>query len=402
MIPEVDSLLVTKNFGTGSTGVAISAKDVVLAILQTGRSCRVLSRSVPGDFSSFEGYPIEGFSMARMRKVSSGVMGLKEWVSAFFERRSNSETLERALRRYRPTTVFFNGLGAASKEYLDLCHQQPRRIETVGIVRESPFHFEGNESQVEFRKQLLRSFRWLIFVSDECRREWTRIANLNESLTYYIPNCGLEQTTAAIRNEARSTIRKRLEFPEDKFVWIYPGNICRRKGHRMFKRMLMEKPAFVGPDSLLVLIGSLGDDQQWSKEFVLFLQKEFSGKIEYRGSVNNALEYIYGADGLFFPTRAEAMPRVVIEAMLLNTPVCASRVDGIKELIEDGVSGLLFDRDDQFSMEQYMRSIRDDEILRRALTQNAEERYWTRFSRRQQIERFASFFSQMEGSSPIE
>ncbi len=41
------------------------------------------------------------------------------------------------------------------------------------------------------------------------------------------------------------------------------------------------------------------------------------------------------------PTFSEGLPKVIIEAMLCGTPVVASAVDGIPEIVQDGVQGYL-------------------------------------------------------------
>ena len=48
-----------------------------------------------------------------------------------------------------------------------------------------------------------------------------------------------------------------------------------------------------------------------------------------------------GADVLLHPSRHDALPTTIIEAMAASTPVVATRVGGIPELVEDGVSGVL-------------------------------------------------------------
>jgi glycosyltransferase involved in cell wall biosynthesis len=58
----------------------------------------------------------------------------------------------------------------------------------------------------------------------------------------------------------------------------------------------------------------------------------------YRADVMALLD---AADVLLHPSRHDALPTTLIEAMAASTPVIATRVGGIPELIDDGVSGVL-------------------------------------------------------------
>ena len=60
--------------------------------------------------------------------------------------------------------------------------------------------------------------------------------------------------------------------------------------------------------------------------------------IGYRPDVLAVLD---AADVLLHPSRADALPTTIIEAMAASTPVVATRVGGIPELVDDGVSGVL-------------------------------------------------------------
>jgi len=55
------------------------------------------------------------------------------------------------------------------------------------------------------------------------------------------------------------------------------------------------------------------------------------------------IEKLYRAADLFIlPSRSEGMPNVVLEAMASGLPCVATRVSGIRELIEEGKTGFTF------------------------------------------------------------
>ena len=60
--------------------------------------------------------------------------------------------------------------------------------------------------------------------------------------------------------------------------------------------------------------------------------------IGYRADV---MAVLAAADVLLHPSREDALPTTIIDAMAASTPVVATRVGGIPELIDDGVSGIL-------------------------------------------------------------
>jgi glycosyltransferase involved in cell wall biosynthesis len=83
------------------------------------------------------------------------------------------------------------------------------------------------------------------------------------------------------------------------------------------------------------------------------------------------LAQIAASDILVLPSFMEGLPIVLMEAMALGTPVIASRVAGIPELVEDGRTGLLFTPSDWAALGACMRRLLDDAHLRERLAQNA-------------------------------
>ena len=91
------------------------------------------------------------------------------------------------------------------------------------------------------------------------------------------------------------------------------------------------------PNFKLILLGRK-NQIFFNKLNKILLNSELKEKVEYIHHQPNAIEYIYAADVLLQPSRSEALPRTILEAMALKTPIIASDVDGIPELVEDGMS----------------------------------------------------------------
>ena len=63
------------------------------------------------------------------------------------------------------------------------------------------------------------------------------------------------------------------------------------------------------------------------------------------------------------PSHFENFPYTCLEAMSCGCPVIASRVGGLTEMIEEGVSGLLFQKDDAFDLSEKIATLLSDADL---------------------------------------
>ena len=97
------------------------------------------------------------------------------------------------------------------------------------------------------------------------------------------------------------------------------------------------------------------------------------------------------------PTRQgkrEGIPVVLMEAMSCGVAVVASRISGIPELVQDGVSGLLVPPRDAQALAAALRRLHEDAALRRRLGAAARERVREEFdlehSARELAERFGA------------
>ena len=85
------------------------------------------------------------------------------------------------------------------------------------------------------------------------------------------------------------------------------------------------------------------------------------------------LELFHAADAAILSSSWENFPHTVVEALAVGTPVLASRVGGVAEVVRDGENGLLFPPGDAPALAQAIRRYFDDDGLRDRLRSAAAD-----------------------------
>ncbi len=83
--------------------------------------------------------------------------------------------------------------------------------------------------------------------------------------------------------------------------------------------------------------------------------------------------FVNDSDVGLIPSRSEGVCKVALEFMLMKTPVVASNVAGIREIVSDGVNGLLVEPDDVKGFLNKIELLKCDRSLYFSLSTGAEE-----------------------------
>jgi glycosyltransferase involved in cell wall biosynthesis len=120
---------------------------------------------------------------------------------------------------------------------------------------------------------------------------------------------------------------------------LYVGRFEQRKGCDLLFVALREVHRQL-PAVHAVMMGAVTPELEAPLEAFL---AENAGWASYLGSLPQAevFQQMSQADILVLPSRSDALPRALIEALSLGVPQVATRVGGIPEIVEDGVTGLL-------------------------------------------------------------
>lgn len=139
----------------------------------------------------------------------------------------------------------------------------------------------------------------------------------------------------------RAALRRRLSLPDGR-LFVYTGKLNRGKGLEFLVRV-WNGWAKAHPDCRLVLVGS-GAMQFLSCEAAVrayVREHGLEGSVVFAGSVTNVHEYLQAADAFLFPSENEALPLALLEALATGLPALASDIDGVRDIVTDGINGRL-------------------------------------------------------------
>ncbi|MCC6697212.1 MAG: glycosyltransferase [Candidatus Hydrogenedentes bacterium] len=150
------------------------------------------------------------------------------------------------------------------------------------------------------------------------------------------------------------------------------------------------------PGVRLVLVGD-GPDRDWivSRAAELGLRDcvEITGYL----SLDAIKERLLQADVFVMASFAEGVPAVLMEAMASGLPVVATRIAGIPELVDDGVSGFLVPPGDAASLADRMRTLLDNPDLRNRMGAAGRAKIEREFDTRQEVAKISALIRKTPG-----
>jgi len=106
-----------------------------------------------------------------------------------------------------------------------------------------------------------------------------------------------------------------------------------------------------------------------------------TGPLSHRKTLRRLAEY----DVLVLPSESEGIPRVVLEGQDVGTPVVATAVGGIPDVLDHEENGMLAEQTAESVAENVIRLVRNDELYQ-AIVENgaegADERGWERVGKK--------------------
>ena len=161
------------------------------------------------------------------------------------------------------------------------------------------------------------------------------------------------------------------------FTFVFVGRLVRDKGINelvaAFERLHSELPA-----TRLILVGPEEPElDPLLPETVLRINN--NPAIEAPGSQSDVRPWLAAADALVFPSYREGFPNVVIEAGAMGLPSIVTDINGSREIISDGVNGVIIPPRNADALYSAMRRMATSPELAAAMAANARPRIAARY-----------------------
>lgn len=195
--------------------------------------------------------------------------------------------------------------------------------------------------------------------------------------SYRQAHAGLPATV--IPNGVESLDRRQFPRPaelrEEWFNLLVVGRLDTVKGHHVAIEAMATEG--LSPDAHLHLVG-LGPREQ---ELRMLAESLGVGRqVHLLGFRRNIYDYLAYCNVLLMPSLHEGLPYTLLEAMTLGTPIIASRVGGLAEILQDGVTALLTPPQDAASLALAIARLHDDQGLCSRLGEEGRRLQRTKYS----------------------
>ncbi|HLX75293.1 MAG TPA: N-acetyl-alpha-D-glucosaminyl L-malate synthase BshA [Terriglobales bacterium] len=186
----------------------------------------------------------------------------------------------------------------------------------------------------------------------------------------------------------RNAAQRRAEYAQpDERILVHLSNFRPVKRLldviEIFDRVQKEVPA------RLLLIGDGPDRSQaeW-----LAVQKKIHDRVLFLGKQDRINEKLALADVMLLPSQLESFGLAALEAMACEVVPIATRVGGVPEVVEHGVSGFLADVGDVATMARYAIELLRDESRLRTMGRQARQAAQLRFCTDKIIPQYEEFY----------
>jgi glycosyltransferase involved in cell wall biosynthesis len=129
----------------------------------------------------------------------------------------------------------------------------------------------------------------------------------------------------------------------------------------------------------------------------VLLDWEAAGLVDWLGHVDDMPALLADADIVVLPSYREGLPKSLIEAATCARPLVTTNAPGCRDVVTDGVDGLLVPVRDALALAQAIARLQDDHLLARRLGQAARAKALAQYDERGIVARTLNVYYELLG-----
>ncbi len=203
--------------------------------------------------------------------------------------------------------------------------------------------------------------------------------------------CGVDGNRFRPNPHARARVRSEHNIPDGARVVLFLGRLNADKGVREMALAMVALEA--QHPNLHWLIA--GPDEGGMVEHVCAVAGMLGERLHFQGFTNEPEVYMAAADIFCLPSYREGFGSSVLEAAASGVPSVATRIYGLTDAVEDGVSGLLVPAANAEALSEALDILLVNQEKCRMMGAAARDRALERFSQQRVIEGLQDFYQQI-------
>jgi glycosyltransferase involved in cell wall biosynthesis len=196
-------------------------------------------------------------------------------------------------------------------------------------------------------------------------------------------------------SERRTKARAVLGLDRDAEVIVTVGRQEFQKGH-VHLVGAFDLLAAIRPHAELLIVGRNGNHSAQLEARVR--ESPYRDRVRTLGHRDDVPDILAGADLFVLPSLYEGFPGAAIEAMALELPVVTSSLPTLREVVEEGRSGLLVPPSDPARLAEAISAVLDDPRFARRLGDRGRELFLTRLTAEQSHRRMIELYERLLAS----
>lgn len=213
----------------------------------------------------------------------------------------------------------------------------------------------------------------IVCVSQAVREFHGRRTGLSAEHYTVIVN-GIDVAAYGHDGEARRRLRGQWGVADGDVVFAFVGRLDYQKG--LDTLMAAMEPVMGRRDDVYLVIAGQGPMRASAERFAARAGR----RVRLAGFVEDVRALYSAADALVMPSRWEGLPLTAVEAMAAGLPVAGTRVEGLSEVVLDGLTGVLVEAEDAPALAEAMLHLAGDAELRSRLGRSGRDRARESFS----------------------